>query len=502
MNNLRQRTLVGLGWSGAARFLGQLLQLGTTVVLARLLSPKDYGLLGMVLVFTGFATYIADMGLGASIIQRNALSDRHLNSVFWLNVATGLALSVVFALGAPLVARFYDEPRLRLLTVAIAANFFLTSLNVVQNALLDRALNFRVKFWIEITATLTAGIVALVLALAGAGVWSLVAQALTLTATRVVVMWAQSSWRPALAFDFSAIRELMRFSGHLLGFGAVVYWSQNIDKLVIGRTIGSAALGIYSLADRLMRVAQFNVNDVSTAVMFPALSSIKHDVHAVAQAYLRASRMIALVTFPIMIMLGVLAQPAVLIVYGARWQDSIPILQLLCAAGTVLTMYSTVGWLFLSQGRTDILFYLGLYSVCVRTTGVLIGSHWGLIGVAWGYVIGSTLFIWYPNWSLAGGLVGLRFSTLVRNVAGPFACAATIGALLWASDHFLCRGLVPVVRLALQLPPAAVGYLLLLRRFRLQAWVDVAHILRDVGAARSRWLRWLLAPELNQRNST
>src|ERR1700691_6301825 len=149
MNNLRQRPLAGLGWTLATRLLGQILQLAATVVLARLLSPREYGLLGMVLVFTGFASYVADMGLGASIIQRSAVSERHLNSVFWLNAATGLVLTAIFALAAPLVARFYGEPQLRWLTAAIALNFFLGSLNVVQSALLDKALNFRTKFWIE-----------------------------------------------------------------------------------------------------------------------------------------------------------------------------------------------------------------------------------------------------------------------------------------------------------------------------------------------------------------
>jgi O-antigen/teichoic acid export membrane protein len=157
MNNLRQRTLVGLGWNGAARLLGQLLQLCATVILARLLSPKEYGLLGMVLVFTGFAAYFADMGLAASIIQKTTVTERHLNSVFWLNVATGTVLTAVFALTAPLVARFYDEPQLRLLTVAIALNFFLGSLNVVQAALLDKALNFRAKFWIETASYISSG---------------------------------------------------------------------------------------------------------------------------------------------------------------------------------------------------------------------------------------------------------------------------------------------------------------------------------------------------------
>ena len=252
MNSLRQRTVAGLGWTGAARLLGQLLQLGATVILARLLSPKEYGLLGMVLVFTAFANNIADMGLGASIIQRSTLSDRHLNSVFWLNVVTGMALTALFALAAPLIARFYDEPQLRLLSAVIGLNFFLGSLNVVQVSLLDRALNFRAKFWIEIVSSLVSGIVALTLAFSGAGVWSLVGQTLTQTAVRVVMMWAVIVAAGAVV-RFSAIRELMRFGGHLMGFGALMYWAMNVNKLVIGRWMGSAALGIYSLADKLMR---------------------------------------------------------------------------------------------------------------------------------------------------------------------------------------------------------------------------------------------------------
>ena len=377
MNNLRQRTLVGLGWTGAARLLGQILQLAVTVILARLLSPKEYGLLGMVLVFTGFASNVADMGLGASIIQRSTLSERHLNSVFWLNVATGIVLTGVFALAAPLVARFYGEPQLHMLTASIAFNFFFGSLNVVQNALLDKALNFRTKFWIETVSSLASGIVALALAFTGAGVWSLVGQALTLTVVRVLMMWTQSSWRPAMSFDFSAIRELMHFGGHLMGFGAVIYWSMNVDKLVIGRWIGSSALGIYSLADKLMRLPLVNVSDVTTSVMFPALSAIQDEVEAVRRAYLRGSRMIALITFPMMIALGVLAEPAILVVYGSKWRESIVILQLLCFAGVAQSMYNTAGWIYLSQGRTDILFRLGIYSTAVRATGVLIGSPLG-----------------------------------------------------------------------------------------------------------------------------
>jgi O-antigen/teichoic acid export membrane protein len=485
MNSLRQRTLVGLGWNGAARLLGQLLQLGITMVLARLLSPREYGLLGMVLVFTGFASFVADMGLGASIIQKTSLSDRHLNSVFWLNAATGLVLTATFVLAAPLIARFYGEPKLSLLTVAIAPNFILGSLNVVQNALLDKALNFRIKFWIEIVAVFASGLVALVLALQGYGVWSLVGQSLALTSVRVLMMWAQSSWRPAMAFDFSAIRELMRF-------GLVFYWSQNVDKLMIGRWIGSSALGIYTLADKLMRVSVSNINDVTGSVMFPALSSIQHDVEAVRRAYLRASRMTSLIVFPMTIALAMLAEPAVLVIYGGRWRESIAILQLLCVGGVSLSTYSSAGWLYMSQGRTDLLFRLGVYATAVRIIAVLIGSHWGLMGVAWAYVIGGYVFIWYPTWAGAGRLVDLRFRALLANVAGPFGCAALMGAVLWLSDHWIFRGWVVELRLAIQLALGALVYAVLVRGFRVRAWMEIAGMLLEMGDRRSRLLRWVL----------
>jgi PST family polysaccharide transporter len=299
-----------------------------------------------------------------------------------------------------------------------------------------------------------------------------------------------------MAFDFSAIRELMRFSGHLTGFGAVFYWSQNVDKLMIGRWIGSSALGIYTLADKLMRLSLANINDVTSSVMFPALSSIQRDVEAVRRAYLRATRMTSLIVFPMMIALGVLAEPAILVIYGSKWRESIVILQLLCVAGVSLSTYSTAGWIFMSQGRTDILFRLGVYATVVRAIGVVIGAHWGLMGVAWAFVIGGYVFIWHPTWAAAGRLVNLSFTALLRNVAGPFVCAASMGAVLWLSDRWVFDSWVVGLRLAIQVVLGALVYAALVRWFRVQAWVEIADILLEMGAKRSRLLRWVLDYQL------
>lgn len=491
MNSIRQRALSGLGWSGATRIFSQVLQFGISVILARLLSPRDFGLIAMVLVFTGFASSLSDMGLGASLVQQRTISDRHLNTVFWVNVAAGTLLAILFSLAAPLIARFYKEPLLRLLTAPIALNLLLSSLNVVQNALLDRSLNFRTKFWISSISLPVSGIGAIILAFAGAGVWSLVGQSIISAALSVAVMWRLSSWRPRLSFDLSTFRELMYFGGNLMGSSIVHYWGRNFDKLVIGRMLGGFGLGIYNLADNLMRIALANVTDITSAVMFPALSAMQDEIESVKRVYLRATRMIALLTFPMMIGLSVLAEPAILFVYGNKWQEAIRIVQVLCFSGLAQSIYFTGGWIFLSRGRTDIAFGWSIYTTLIRVVGVLIGARWGIIGAAWAYVLGTYIFICYPTWSSAGRLVNLGFKDLLRNLAGPFYCAVLMGFLLWISDRWIFGNQVSMIRLVIQVPLGVFVYGFLIRQFRLEAFREVLKIILEMGGKRSRFIRWL-----------
>ena len=492
MNNLRQRTLSGLGWNGATQILSAVLQFIISVILARLLSPRDFGLIGMVLVFTGFASSLSEMGLGASLVQHRAVSDRHLNSVFWVNIAAGTLLTILFGLLAPLIARFYQEPMLRWLTATIAFNLTLSSLNVVQNALLVRTLNFRTKFRIASVSIAVSGIVGIGMAFSGAGVWSLVGQSITFTAIEVAVMWHLSPWRPKFSFDLSAFKELMHFGGNLMGSSIVHYWGRNFDKLVIGRLLGGSALGIYMLADKLMRLPVSHVTDITSAVMFPALSAIQDDVESVRRNYLRATRMIALLTFPMMIGLIILAEPAILVVYGDTWGEAIGIVQVLCFSGIAQSIYFTGGWLFLSQGRTDIVLRWGIYTTFIRVIGVLVGAHWGIMGVAWGYVLGTYVFICYPTWSCAGRLVNLGFKELLTNLAGPFYCAASMGILLWISDRWILGSQANAMRLLIQVPMGVLVYGILIRQCRIEAFGDVQKIILEMGGRRNRFLRWLV----------
>jgi amino acid adenylation domain-containing protein len=476
--DLRQRTLAGIGWSGATQVLGQAFQFGFSVSLARLLTPVEFGLVGMIAVFTGFATSLADFGLGAAIIQKPSPSQEHLNTVFWLNVAVGTLLTLLFSATAPLIAGFYHEPRLTLLTAAMASTFLLGSLGVVQNALLSKSIDFRARFWIECIATIASGIVAVALALSGAGVWSLVWQSIVLFGTRLGMLWLKSSWRPSWSFDTSATRELLRFARHMAAFNTIIYWENNLEKMVIGRLIGSSPLGIYGLAERLMRTPSTAITATAGSVMFPSISLIQKDVGAVKRVYQRSNRLIAAVTFPAMIGLIVVAEPLILSLVGEQWRGAIGLLQLLCLAGLAQSVYNTASWIYLSNGRPDLLLRSGIYAFAARVGGVLIGLHWGVFGIVSGYVVGVYACVLYPTWSAAGRLVGLRMIDLMKNVAAPFLCSAAMGVTVWLVNHWLRGPHAQLMRVAVGVPTGITVYTLLIRLCWTQGWQDIQDLLR------------------------
>lgn len=480
MTSLRSRVLAGLGWSGATQAAVQFFQFGFSIALARVLIPADFGLVGMVAVFTGFASSLGDLGLGASLIQKPSLSERHFNSVFWLNLAVGFVLTALFVVTAPLVAKFYGEPRLVAVTVALAFSFFVGSLSGVHGALLSKSIDFRARFRIESISVVVAGGAALLLALAGAGVWSLVGQALMMSATRTAMSWRLVRWRPTWSFDAAAVGELMHFARHLVAFSTVIYWENNIEKMVIGRAIGSSPLGAYSFAERLMRIPSTNITGTAGGVMFPALSLIQADVELVKRAYLRSTRLIATLTFPAMMGMLVLAEPLILTSVGEKWRASINLLQLLCVAGLAQSVYNTAGWLYLSRGRPELLLRASVYALLARAAGVLIGIRWGILGIVYGYVVGVYACVLYTTWASAGRLVGLRMRDLLRNVSGPFVCAAGMALVVALIDHWLGAGQPSWLRVAIGAPAGVAVYASLVRLVWNTGWDEMRQVLGDI----------------------
>ena len=210
-----------------------------SVILARLLTPADFGLIGMVVIFTGFAALFNELGFGAALIQKEPVVERHYTSVFWLNVGFGFMLMLIMIAAAPWIASFFSEPQLVLLIRLVSLNFFLGAFNIVQRTLLRRSLDFRTLAGIQITTIVIAGITAIILALMGYGPYALAWQILMATLISGILFWTLSSWRPRFHFDRAAIRELLGFSSSLLGSNIIIYWVRRADNLIIGRFLGS-----------------------------------------------------------------------------------------------------------------------------------------------------------------------------------------------------------------------------------------------------------------------
>jgi O-antigen/teichoic acid export membrane protein/glycosyltransferase involved in cell wall biosynthesis len=478
MRDLRDRTLSGLKWSGAAQVAKQALQFAVSVLLARLLSPEQFGLMGMIMVFTGLAAIFSELGLGAALVQKRDLEDRHLSSIFWVNAATGALLTALFAACASSIAAFYGQPALRALTIAVSFNFFLGALAIVPRGIIMRAMEFRKLFIIETAAILASGLASLAAALAGLGVWSLVVQSLVYTAGLTAVSWGLSPWRPAWNVDRGALRELFGYSANLLGFNVLNFSNRNLDNLLIGRYIGAYPLGVYTRAYTLMLLPISQVTSILTRVMFPAMSAIQGDAAQVKRVYLRATRAIALVTFPLMIGLLVTAEPLIPFVYGEKWRGVIPLVKIFCFIGMIDSITTTTGWIFNSQGRTDLQLRWGIADFVVTTASFFIGLPWGIEGIATAYVVCGYVML-YPCWLIAGRLIGLRFGEMARNVSSSFFCAAAMGLAVAALDRAMPPGLQGLPRLSALIIGGAALYSALIHYFEVEAYKEVRAIMAE-----------------------
>lgn len=470
MTDFRRKTLAALKWTGLTELATQSFQFGVQMVLARLLSPHDYGLLGMILVFNGLASLFSTMGLGPAIIHRQELDDRHLSSVFWLNVACGVGLSALMALAAAPIARFYREPALTGLAVAVGANFMLGSLAIVQRNLLEKRMEFRKLFVVETAAIVASGAVAIRLAFAGWGAWSLVAQTLTLTGVNAALLWLVSSWRPAWRVDLSALRDVFHFSVHFTGSNILIYSNRNLDNLLIGRFVGSDALGLYTRAYTLMLLPLTEISNVVSRVMFPALSAIQHDIVQVKAVYLRATRMIALATFPLTLGLFATAPGFVRVVLGGRWLGVVPIIRVLCFAGLEQSVSTTVSWIYNSQGRTDLRLRWEAFSFFATSVAFVVGLRWGVLGVAAAYVLNHYLVLLVPLWTRAGRLIGLTFVEMAANVGKTLACAAAMSAAVWGLGHAIPPSWPAAAALACEVLAGIAVYVALLHLTGVEAY--------------------------------
>lgn len=427
---LSGRVARGVSWTAFNRLTGQVVQFGAGIVLARLLTPADYGTMASVYVITGFAVLLFELGLGSVVVALRDPTDRDLCTVFWLNALSGVAFAAVLAGAGPLVAAFFGDPRMAELTPLVGLPFLL-GIGGVHNGLLQRRLRFRTASLVGLAGT-TAGIVATVVAaLLGLGVYALVTGPVVASIVYTALSWAAVPWRPRHFISRESLPRIWAFAGGQLGFNVVNYWGRNGDNFFIGRFVGQASLGLYGKAYSLMLLPVQQVGQVLGEVMFPALAAMGRDQERVARGYRRAVGLINVVTVPVLVGLAAVAPGLVPLLWGNQWLGTVPLLMILCFAGVPQCLAASVGWLFQSQNRTGLMFRVGL----VTSSGGLVLIAVGVFTAgATGVAVAVLLQAWIsllPTLHYACSLVGLRARTVLAGNLRLFAVCGVMFAVVW-----------------------------------------------------------------------
>ena len=431
-SGLGRQVASGTAWSMGFQISRQLLSIVSVAVLARRVPPGAYGLLSMAAIVTNFLDIFRDMGTGNAIVREREVSDRLLSSLFWLNLALGVLLSLgVILLSVP-AAIFFHQPGLVRVMQALALVFFINSISVIPNALLNRHMAFRSLAIAQLTGAVLGTAVAIAAAIQGAGVWSLVMGTLVSTLVTTIGLWLACPWRPRFLADRSELRRITSYSLHLSAFNFVNFFSRNADNLIVGRFLGDTALGYYQMAYTLMTYPLSNFCQVIAGVVYPAFSTLQTDDARLRSAFLRVSRMVGLFTIPAMLGLMVVAGPFVRVVLGQKWLPVTGLLLVFAPLGALQSIYGMTGPIYNAKGRTDRLFYWALISSGVYIASFLIGIRWGIQGVAVAYSI-AWLLTMIPGFAIPFRLIHLSGKEFLPVMWPEVACGLGMAmvAYIW-----------------------------------------------------------------------
>lgn len=381
-SGLAQTALLGVFWSYASFAGGKLLAFASTVVLARLLLPTEFGQVGFVLLVIGYLDTLGDLGVGSALIYKHKHTEEAANIAFLISLATGILWLFLAISLAPVVAAFFHDPAVESLLPAMAWVFVITALGNTHDALLRTRLAFKRRFIPDVARALLKGFCSILLAWLGWGVWSLVWGQLIGAATATLALWIVMPWRPRLQVSFGLAGQMLRYGSQIVSVNALATIVHHVDFLIVGRLLGSAALGFYSLAYRIPEMCISLIIWAVGRVTFPAYSKLQEDHQTLRSAFLVTLRYLSLLTLPAGVGLAMSATMLVPVLYGDKWTPMVPAVQAMALTGSLRSLGSHAGDVYKAIGRPDILVKLALLRAAVLIPALVWGAQWGIAGVA------------------------------------------------------------------------------------------------------------------------
>lgn len=420
--SLKQKTIRGTAWSMIDSVANQGITFLVGLVLARLLTPEEYGLIGIIMIFVAVFNSIVDSGFSSALVRKTDVKDIDYNTVFITNLTLSFVLFFVMFFCAPWIAQFFQQPQLEPLSKVMASIVVINAFAIIQRTILVKKIDFKTQTKISLIASISSGAIGITMALMGHGVWSLVGQQISRQLLNTLFLWVYAKWYPRLQFSKASFNELFGFGWKLLASGLIDTVWREIYQVVIGKFYSPATLGQYTRAHQFSSIASSNLTAIVQRVSYPVLSSIQDDKERLKLAYKRVIKVTMLVTFVLMLGMAAVAKPMILVLVGEQWLPCVPFLQIICFSMMLYPLHSLNLNMLQVQGRSDLFLRLEIIKKCVAIIplllGIFIDIYWMLIGS-----VITGLFAYYLNAYYSGPFINYSISEQIKDIFPSFMIA-------------------------------------------------------------------------------
>lgn len=434
--SLKNKTLKGTFWSTIERLSVQCVGFVVMIIMARVISPAAYGLVGMIAIFIDVSQSLVDSGFSQALIRKQDRSEVDNSTVFYFNIVVGMVLYAILYFCAPLISHFYEQPELRDLLRVIGLSVVINSFVVVQRALLTSDMDFKTQARASFIAALVSGGVGIAMAYTGFGVWAIVVYQLTNLTVNNTLLWIYSSWHPIKAYDWKSFKELFGFGSKLAAAGLLNTIFSNAYLLVIGKFYDSKMVGYYTRAQQFGAFLSSNITQILQRVTYPALCTIQNDRMRLLEAYKMFLRLSAFVVFPLMIGLASLSEPLIFILLTDKWAFAAQLLPVLCLSMMWFPIHAINLNMLQVTGKSNLFLKVEIYKKIITVIVIVVTIKYGMMAIVWGQVVNSIIALWI-NTYYTGKLMDYGFWKQLRDLLPALFNSLLMGVVIISVNHYV-----------------------------------------------------------------
>lgn len=428
--SLKQKTVHGLLWSFIDSFASQGFSFIVGIILARILSPREFGLIGMITIFIAISQSIIDSGFSNALIRKRDCSQADYSTVFIFNIIVSLFFSIILIFSASFISEFFKEPQLKLLIQVLSLGLVINGLSIIHKVILTKKLDFKTQTKISLISSLSSGIFAIIMAVSGYGVWSLVALTISRFALNSLFLWIWAKWNPIWVFSKKSFNELFGFGSKLLISGLIDTIYNNVHYLVIGKFFSAIQLGYYTRADQFQSWPSSNLNNIISRVSYPVLSSIQDEPLRLKENYKKLISTSMFITFVLMLGMASVAEPMIRTLIGDKWLPAVIYLQLLCFVGMLYPLHSLNLNMLQVKGRSDLFLRLEVIKKSLAVPIIIVGVFFGIKIMIIGK-LAISIFAYYLNSYYSGRLINYSMKEQIKDILPSFILAFTVSAIVF-----------------------------------------------------------------------